>query len=100
VYANVFGVPVLVPERPITGLGSAIFAFRAAGTFPTIEEAQRALCPPYRVIEPDPDQRRTYDRLYPMYRDLYFGFGSSDAGAVEIGRALPELRRIAAEARA
>ncbi len=30
VYANVFGVPVLVPERPITGLGSAIFAFRAA----------------------------------------------------------------------
>jgi len=100
VYANVFGVPVLVPERSITGLGSAIFAFRAAGTFATIEGAQKALCPPYRVIEPDPDQRRTYDRLYPMYRDLYFGFGAPDAGVVQIGRILPELRRIAAEARA
>jgi len=99
VYANVFGVPVLVPERPITGLGSAIFAFLAAGTFPTIEDAQKALCPPYRVIEPDPDQRRVYDRLYPLYRDLYFGFGSPDAGAVQIGRILPELRRISAESR-
>jgi L-ribulokinase len=99
VYANVFGVPVLVPERPITGLGSAIFAFRAAGTFPTIEDAQRALCPPYRVIEPEPGQRRTYDRLYPMYRDLYFGFGDPAAGATRVGGVLPELRRIAAEAR-
>jgi L-ribulokinase len=99
VYANVFGVPVLVPERPITGLGSAIFAFRAAGTFATIEDAQTALCPPYRVIEPDPDQRRVYDRLYPMYRDLYFGFGSPGAGATQVGRVLPELRLIAAEAR-
>ena len=45
VYANVLGMPVLVPERPITSLGSAIFAFLAAGTFATIEEAQRALCP-------------------------------------------------------
>ncbi len=100
VYANVFGVPVLVPERPITGLGSAIFAFRAAGSFSTIEDAQRALCPPYRVIEPDPDQRRVYDRLYPMYRDLYFGFGSPGAGVTQVGRVLPELRQIAAEARA
>ena len=99
VYANVLGKPVLVPERPITSLGSAIFAFLAAGTFATIEDAQQALCPPYRVIEPDPDQRRVYDRLYPMYRNLYYGFGSAGAEAMQIGRILPELRRIAAEAR-
>src|SRR6185369_7875595 len=37
VYANVLNKPVLVPEQPITGLGSAIFAFRAAGVFDTIE---------------------------------------------------------------
>ncbi len=96
VYASAFGVPVLVPERPITGLGSAIFAFLAAGTFSTIEDAQRALCPPYRVIEPDSAQRSTYDSLYTMYKSLYFGFGNPDGGATQVGRILPELRRIAA----
>src|SRR5208282_4243306 len=54
VYANVLGKPVLVPERSITSLGSAIFAFLAAETFKTIEEAQGALCPPYRTVRPDP----------------------------------------------
>ncbi len=33
VYANVLGKPVLVPERDVTSLGSAIFAFLAAGAF-------------------------------------------------------------------
>ena len=99
VYANVFGVPVLVPERPITGLGSAIFAFLAAGAFATIEDAQRALCPPYRVIEPDSTQRSVYDHLYSMYKDLYFGFGNPNGGETQIGRILPELRRVAADSR-
>jgi L-ribulokinase len=99
VYANVFGVPVLVPERPVTGLGSAIFAFLAAGAFPSIEEAQQALCPPYRMIEPDAAQRSAYDSLYSMYKDLYFGFGNPDGGATQVGRVLPELRRIAAKSR-
>ena len=30
------------------------FAFLAAGTFAGVEEAQRALCPSYRTVEPDP----------------------------------------------
>jgi L-ribulokinase len=46
VYANVLGRPVLVPSRSVVGLGSAIFAFLAAGTFKTIEEAQDKICPP------------------------------------------------------
>ncbi len=45
VYANVLNKPVLVPESDITSLGSAIFAFLAAGTFKTIEDAQDALVP-------------------------------------------------------
>ena len=45
VYANVLNKPVLVPEGEVTSLGSAIFAFLAAGTFKTVEEAQDALCP-------------------------------------------------------
>jgi len=35
--------------------GSAIFAFLAAGTFESVEEAQEALSPGYRTIEPVPD---------------------------------------------
>ena len=99
VYANVLGVPVLVPERPITSLGSAIFAFLAAGVFSTIEDAQRALCPPYRVVEPDGGEHPRYERLYAMYRELYFALGSPGSHAVPIGSVLPELRKIAAEAR-
>lgn len=100
VYANVLGVPVLVPERPITSLGSALFAFMAAGTFATIEEAQRALCPPNRVVHPQPAAQAVYDELYPMYRALYFGLGVPDAQPMAMGQVLPELRRIAAAVRA
>jgi L-ribulokinase len=100
VYANALGVPVLVPERPVTGLGSAIFAFMAAGSFLSIDDAQRALCPSYRVIEPDPEQRATYDRLYAVYRKLYYSFGDPTGQAIEVGQVLPQLRRIAAEVRA
>jgi L-ribulokinase len=100
VYANVMRKPMLVPERPITSLGSALFAFLAAGVFPSIAEAQRALCPPYREVRPDPSTRAVYDRLYAMYRSLYFGLGSPDAPAVPIGTILPALREIAAQARA
>jgi L-ribulokinase len=99
VYANVLGFPVLVPERPITSLGSAIFAFLAAGVFSSIEDAQRALCPPYRVVEPDAEEHVRYERLYAMYRELYFALGSPASEAVPIGSVLPELRRIAVEAR-
>ena len=100
IYANVLGKPILVPERPITGLGSSIFAFLAAGVFDTIEEAQRALCPSFRVIEPDPREQATYQRLYGMYRSLYFAMGEPLSSAVHIGSVLPELRRIATEMRA
>ncbi|MCC6365659.1 MAG: ribulokinase [Bryobacterales bacterium] len=95
VYANVFGKPVLVPESDVTSLGSAIFAFLAAGTFPTVEAAQDRLCPNYRVIEPDPAEGAVYERLYALYRKLYFGMGRPGAGPVAIGEVLPELRRIA-----
>ncbi|HEX8725039.1 MAG TPA: ribulokinase [Gemmatimonadaceae bacterium] len=99
VYANVMNKPMLVPERPITSLGSALFAFLAAGVFSTIAEAQRALCPPYREVKPDPAARETYERLYAMYRALYFGLGAPDSAPVAIGPILPALREIAARAR-
>ena len=81
VYANVLGKPVLVPERSITSLGSAIFAFLAAGTFATIEEAQQALCPPYRTVQPDRSVKARYDRLFAHWRKLYFSLGVPGFGS-------------------
>jgi L-ribulokinase len=94
VYANVFGKPVLVPEDEVTSLGSAIMAFMAAGVFPTIEAAQQALCPRFRTVDPDPQESAVYERLFPLYRKLYFGLGSPASEAVAIGNVLPELRKL------
>ncbi len=95
VYANVLNKPVLVPETEVTSLGAAIFAFLAAGTFRTVEEAQDKLCPSYRTIEPDPKEAAVYEKLFALYRKLYFGLGSANAQAVALGDVLPELRAIA-----
>jgi len=89
VYAAVLNKPVLVPERDVTSLGSAIFAFLAAGTFKTVEEAQTALSPGYRVIEPDAASVAVYRDLFPVFRDLYYELG-------ERSKALATLRGVAA----
>jgi L-ribulokinase len=94
VYADVLGRPVLVPSSKVTGIGSAIFAFLAAGTFPTIEEAQKHVCPSYTTFAPETGQQRVYDELYSLYRRVYFGFGKPDQ-AENFGDVLPKLIRIA-----
>lgn len=99
VYANVLQKPILVPQGDVTSLGSAIFAFLAVKAFASIEEAQKALCPPYKVFEPQPVSAAVYNRLYDMYRRLYFGFGKPSSEPAPLGDILPELRRIAAHAR-
>ena len=99
VYANVLNKPVLIPQSEVTSLGSAIFAALAAGAFPTVEAAQQALCPKYRVVEPDPDAARAYEELYGLYRELYFAFGKGNSEPAAVGRVLPTLRRMAAGAR-
>ncbi|MEO7144892.1 MAG: ribulokinase [Bryobacteraceae bacterium] len=99
IYANVLNKPVLVPETEVTSLGSAIFAFLAAGAFQTVEQAQDTLCPKYRIVQPDPAAAARYEELYALYKKVYFGFGSLGADPVSVGGVLPALRRIAAEAR-
>jgi L-ribulokinase len=100
VYANVMNKPVLVPDKPITSLGSAIFACVAAGLHPTIEAAQEALCPTYRVVYPEAAAVAVYERLYQLYRTLYFALGDPKSPAVNVGEVLPVLRDIAAQGRA
>ena len=94
VYANVLSRPVLVPSTKVTGIGSAIFAFLAAGTFPTVDEAQKHVCPSYTTFAPEPSQQRTYDELYSLYRRFYFGFGNP-AQSGNFGDVLPKLIQIA-----
>jgi L-ribulokinase len=97
VYANVLGKPVLVPAGIPTSLGSGIFALLAAGAFPTIEAAQDAMCLKYATYDPDPAAVGVYDRLFGLYREVYFALGRENADAAPLGRVLPELKRIAAE---
>ena len=97
IYADVLNKPVLVPSGTPTSLGSAIFAFVAAGVFPTIEAAQAKLCLPHTVYQPQPRAVAIYDRLFDLYRRLYFALGTLGAEAVPLGYALPQLRAIAAE---
>ena len=93
VYANVLGRPVLVPSKNVTSLGSAIFAFMAAGAFKTIEEAQKQVCPEHIVYQPQPDAQKVYDRLYELYRKIYFDFGQPSG--TSFGNVLPSLIEIA-----
>jgi L-ribulokinase len=98
IYANVLGRPVLVPSKSVTSLGSAIFAFLAAGTFKTIEEAQDKICPEHAVFTPEPPAQETYNLLYALYQKLYFAFGQPrDA---KFGEVLPILIDIAEKANA
>ena len=93
VYANVLGRPVLVPAKSVVSLGSAIFAFLAAGTFKSVEEAQDTICPLHKVYEPDPAAQVVYNELYPLYRGLYFALG--EPGKNPLATVLPKLIGIA-----
>ncbi len=96
VYADVLGKPVLVPDGVPTSLGSGIFALLAAGAFPSVEAAQDKLCLPFRTYEPQPAAHAIYNRLFALYRSVYFALGSRNAEGVPLGHILAELRRIAA----
>jgi hypothetical protein len=68
-----------------------------AKVFPSIEDAQHALCPPYKTFTPDKSAHAVYDQLFPLYRALYFGLGDPTSAPVAMGDVLPRLREIAAD---
>lgn len=94
VYANVLGRPVLVPSSKVTGIGSAIFAFLAAGAFRSIEECQDQICPAYTEFTPQPEEREIYDELYALFRRMYFDFGKPFRDSC-FGDVLPKLIQMA-----
>jgi L-ribulokinase len=94
VYANVLNAPVLISAGDTTSLGSALFAFLAAGAFQSVEEAQEALCPSYQTVEPDPAAASLSNELFGLFRTLYGALGREDSSPVSLGACLPTLRRI------
>jgi L-ribulokinase len=98
VYADVLGRPVLVPAGNVVSLGSAIFAFLAAGVFKTVEEAQDKICPQYKVFQPQVSTKDIYDKLYALYSKIYFAFGRPQTA--DFGNLLPGLIELSESARA
>ena len=98
IYANVLGRPVLVPAGNVVSLGSAIFAFLAAGVFKTVEEAQDKICPPYKIFQPEISAKSVYDKLYSFYSKIYFAFGRPESA--DFGSVLPGLIHLSESARA
>jgi L-ribulokinase len=96
VYADVLGRPVLVPSESVVSLGSAIFAFLAAGIFKSVEEAQDKICPSYSAFLPNDSAQRTYNTLYALYSKLYFSLGQR--GSDGMGEILPTLIAVAESA--
>jgi L-ribulokinase len=99
IYADVLNKPVLVPDSPPTSIGSGIFAQLAAGIFPSIEEAQKRMCPGYKTYTPNPTSAAVYEKLYGLYRNVYFAFGDEHSSPKGLASVLRNLREIAAESR-
>ena len=95
IYADVLRRPVsLAGSEQAPALGSAIHAAVAAGAYPDVVTASRAMGRvEERVYEPDPANAEVYDALYAEYLLLHDHFGT---GA---DKAMHRLRRIRNAAR-
>ena len=96
IYADVLNKPVLVPVGDVTGLGAAAFAFLTAGVFTSLEEAQKVLCPPYKVYEPQGGAQPVYEELFDCFKRLYLSLGNKEPYSCDLTSVLPTLRRLAA----
>ena len=70
--SNVLNMPIHVPSSDQSvALGAAMFAAVAAGLYPDIPSAQKALCSPIdKIYTPKSDEVKVYDRLFRRYKTL------------------------------
>lgn len=70
--ASLYGAPFVVPEEPECGLvGNAAMAAAATGAAPSLADAVARMVHHGAEIAPDPDWAKQYDRMMPLYADLY-----------------------------
>jgi L-ribulokinase len=93
--ADTSGRLVHVPDvSEIPARGAALFGAVAAGVYDDIGSAIEATRPKrVRTYEPDLEAKKTYDRVYEIYRTLYERLGRSEV------RLLHDLKRIRTERR-
>jgi L-ribulokinase len=91
--ADTSGRQVHVPDvSEIPARGAALFGAVAAGHYDDIRSAIEATRPQtVRTYDPDLEAKKTYDRVYEIYRALYEYLGRSEV------RLLHDLKRIATE---
>jgi L-ribulokinase len=92
VYADVCRLPLsVIGSDQGPALGSAIHAAVAAGAYPDVHAAARAMGKVQRsVYVPDEERAKAYDALYAEYRELHDHFGR---GANDVLHRLRGLRR-------
>ncbi|WP_433385739.1 ribulokinase [Micromonospora sp. KLBMP9576] len=97
IYADVTNRPLsIIGSAQGPALGSAIHAAVAAGAYPSIHEASRAMGRVHEAVHrPDPDRARAYDALYAEYRTLHDHFGR---GGDDVMLRLRAIRNAALEA--
>lgn len=72
IMANVLKMEMLVPEQEEgAGYGGAILAMVAAGAYPNVRSACKALRTPRTSYRPDPEIATRYEERYQVYRSLY-----------------------------
>ncbi|MBS3734648.1 MAG: ribulokinase [Phycisphaerae bacterium] len=84
IYADVTGRPMKISRSAQTcalgaAIAAAVVAGKRAGGHGTVRQAQKAMTGLKRkVFRPDPSARKTYKRLYPLYRRLHDAFGTPE----------------------
>lgn len=73
ILASVVGIPYARVEgtADATCVGNAIVVGVSVGIFKDVDSACDKLVKVSKVIEPDPEWRKAYDRYYPIFKEIY-----------------------------
>ena len=70
--ADIIGKPMKVPETTeASAMGAAMLAAVGSGVYKNLEEAVDNFCRIDFVYEPNFQNKKIYDRIFPLYCDLY-----------------------------
>lgn len=72
--SDVSGIPQLLPEKTMgASYGDAFLAGLAVGAIENLDTLKKDWVNIKREIRPDMEKKKVYDRLYPLFKDLYQG---------------------------